>query len=116
MNKTITTIEFDRSLQKKLESMKASELLSIAGIYELVSEEFNNEIIEEWESSNGFMETEILLHAIVYNWQDGEQRELYDTDIEHIEKLIKDGFASGELYQYNAETDEEYRGWWEIDR
>ena len=46
----MTDQEFDNILVSILEKMKASELLSISGIYEILSEHFNNEVLEIWES------------------------------------------------------------------
>lgn len=43
---------FDTKLVEILSGMKASELLSIAGIYELVSEEFNNEVLQAIEEED----------------------------------------------------------------
>ena len=47
----ITTEEFDEFLKQILRSLAASELLLIEGVYELVSEEFNNEILDRWKRS-----------------------------------------------------------------
>jgi len=43
--------EFDEVLGGILESMPASVLLSIPGIYEILSEEFNNEVLDKIKSS-----------------------------------------------------------------
>ena len=43
--------EFDEVLEGILESMPASMLLSIPGIYEILSEEFNNEVLDKIKSS-----------------------------------------------------------------
>ncbi|NIR48314.1 hypothetical protein GWN75_07975 [candidate division KSB1 bacterium] len=56
--KTINQEEFDRRLMKKLEDVKASELIHLPGIYEILSEEYNNEIIEEWEIDEASKEEE----------------------------------------------------------
>ena len=44
----MTDAEFDRILRDILREMTGEQLLSIEGIYELVSEEFNNEILDRW--------------------------------------------------------------------
>lgn len=44
----MTDNDFDRILTSLLNDMKASELLSIAGIYEIVSEEYNNDVLDIW--------------------------------------------------------------------
>ena len=50
MEKTITTGEFDDILLNDiLYKMQASQLITIPGIYEIVSEYFNNDVIEIWE-------------------------------------------------------------------
>ncbi len=37
-----------------------------------------------------------------------------ECDIEHIEKMIKDGCNQGELCQYDNDLEEEIIGWWKI--
>lgn len=44
----MTDNDFDRILTSLLDDMKASELLSIGGIYEIVSEEYNNDVLDIW--------------------------------------------------------------------
>ena len=44
-----TIVERQRKLKEILDSMSGSQLLSIPGLYEVVSEELNNEIIEAIE-------------------------------------------------------------------
>ena len=58
------------------------------------------------------MKTEILQHQIEYWFRGNDELELNECSIEHLERMIKEGYSSGELCQY--EGDEEYRGWWEI--
>jgi len=48
----MTQHDFDRILETILSEMKASELLSIPGVYEEVSEVFNNEVLIRWEEEN----------------------------------------------------------------
>ena len=43
----VTTEEFDNALLAVLEGMTAAQLLSIPGVYEVVSEELNNEAIRK---------------------------------------------------------------------
>ena len=45
----MTTSDFDRILISILQETKASELISVPGFYELVSEEFNNEVLKKWD-------------------------------------------------------------------
>lgn len=48
----ITQDEFDAILLELLFGMSASALLAIDGIYEIVSEELNNEVLATWEGRN----------------------------------------------------------------
>ncbi len=52
MKKRITDLEFNNHLIQILKEIRASELLYIEGIYEILSEEFNNEVIERWEAEH----------------------------------------------------------------
>ena len=51
--------DFDDILTEMLEGMKASDLLSIPGIYEIVSEEFNNEVLDTWDATQEYIRGEI---------------------------------------------------------
>lgn len=42
--------QYDRILVGILDEGKASALLSVAGVYEAVREEFNNEVLKRWEN------------------------------------------------------------------
>ncbi len=53
----------------------------------------------------------ILQHIIVY-WFEKDGLTLNDTDREHIEVLIKEGYREGELNQ--LVSGQEIRGWWSI--
>jgi hypothetical protein len=44
----MTDAEFDQILKEIMDESPASALLTIPGIYEIVSEEFNNEILDRW--------------------------------------------------------------------
>jgi len=44
----MTQEDFDNCLRKLLENDHASELLNIPGIYEIVSEHYNNEVLDAW--------------------------------------------------------------------
>ena len=46
----LTNDEFGRYLSDIIDESPASHLLSIPGIYEILAEEFNNEILTRWES------------------------------------------------------------------
>jgi hypothetical protein len=44
----ITTEKFDELLAEILDEEKASALLTIPGVYEAVSEHFNNDVLKRW--------------------------------------------------------------------
>jgi len=45
----MTQNDFDCILMDVLRETKASELINVPGFYEIVSEEFNNEVLSRWE-------------------------------------------------------------------
>lgn len=51
MNKysKLTQEEFERRLSEMIDRKAASYLLTIPGIYDILSEEYNNDILDEWE-------------------------------------------------------------------
>jgi hypothetical protein len=51
MNKfdKMTTEDFDRILTELVEQESAASLLQIPGVYEDLSDHFNNEVLQEWE-------------------------------------------------------------------
>lgn len=42
--------DFDRNLRKSLRECTAEQMLLIPGIYEVVSEHFNNEVLDRWSA------------------------------------------------------------------
>jgi hypothetical protein len=46
----MTQTEFDSILASLMDEDKASALLSVPGVYECVSEHFNNTVLEIWKS------------------------------------------------------------------
>jgi hypothetical protein len=42
--------EFDQILLSILREQTAEQLISIPGIYEILAEEFNNEVLDRWEN------------------------------------------------------------------
>ncbi len=64
--------------------------------------------------------TEILQHKIRFGLRNTDgmsaPEELDETSVEHIAKLIAEGYISGELCVQANDGDTEFRGWWEIDR
>lgn len=43
--------EFDRILTGILREMRGDQLLTIPGIYEILAEEFNNDVLDVWEEA-----------------------------------------------------------------
>lgn len=95
----ISDQEFDNRLKEKLSKITADQLLSIPGIYELVSEELNNEIIEEWEQD----QEKITFHYFIdldergefyADIRDNEGNTVYEikTNEEGTIDLIDNGF------------------------
>jgi len=126
MSKTISTEEFNERLRQKLRGMTGEQLLAYSGIYEIVSEELNNEIIQDWENeqedrdvdetgdvsifSNSFeAEEEILLHRVAIRFWGFEskltpelEQELLDEGKERAREMIQQGYVSGELNHLHA--------------
>lgn len=50
MSKKITTEQFDEILSNILDEQPACVLLTIPGLYEIVSEHFNNDVLTLWEA------------------------------------------------------------------
>ena len=48
-HRPITQEEFDILLDSVLKGIKANTLLTIPGIYEILSEEYNNTVLQIWE-------------------------------------------------------------------
>lgn len=48
----ITNEDFNRLLKELVNKEPASNLLLIPGVYEIVSEEYNNEVLNLWASEN----------------------------------------------------------------
>ncbi len=44
----ITQDDFDRILLRILSNLTGGDLIRIPGVYELLAEEFNNQVIDEW--------------------------------------------------------------------
>lgn len=67
---------------------------------------FNN---ERWSTVT------IYSHTIGYRWLEGDKdRELNDSDVEHIQDLLKEDYIEGQLCSFDYKTEEEVFGWWKI--
>lgn len=62
--------------------------------------------------------TEILQHRIQFWLCDADEQtapqSLDDASVEHIKKLISEGYREGELCVLGDDGDTEFRGWWGI--
>lgn len=45
----LTNEKFDQLLLEEVRHLSAEEILAISGVYEILSEEFNNAILEAWK-------------------------------------------------------------------
>lgn len=52
MSRNISQEQFDKHLDAIATRAGVSEIMSIAGVYEIVSEHFNNQVIESCEKEN----------------------------------------------------------------
>lgn len=50
-DRTPTTEEFDATLLGLLETMTASQIIDIPGVYEALSEEMNNDVVDTWREN-----------------------------------------------------------------
>lgn len=69
------------------------------------------EVIEQYE---GNLSIEILQHKVEYWYDKHPEKEMNQIDLEHVCNMIKEGYSSGELLQYDDGLNETFRGWWEI--
>lgn len=63
------------------------------------------------------MITEILQHPVKWWVYSNVIKELPESDIEHIERMIKEGYSRGELnvsWYDRLNRYHETRGWWQI--
>jgi hypothetical protein len=56
MAKKISQEKFDELLAEILDEDKASNLLSIPGVYEVLSEHFNNDVLKKWNDEQEAIE------------------------------------------------------------
>lgn len=111
----ITDEQFDQALIEIVEETSAETLLRIPRVYEVLSEHFNNEVIERAEKNNGW--TQVVVDGndptalgIRYTYHDDYSGTPNEADFEHIKKLLREGYVEGELNTLDG--DEDHRGWW----
>lgn len=68
----LTDQEFDRRLAQIVDRRPSSELLTVPGVYEALSEHFNNQVLEEWERANPILANPPLIYDSWTNEEDGE--------------------------------------------
>ena len=54
----MTDEEFDSILEEVLNEYRGNQLLDIPGVYEIMSEHFNNEVLSRWERRQPHAEDE----------------------------------------------------------
>lgn len=73
-------------------------------------------MFEKKESSDDEYFAEILQHRIKFTYRDGNgPAELDESSVEHLEKMLKEGYREGELCVTSDDQETEYRGWWSIE-
>lgn len=60
------------------------------------------------------MKATILFHEIKYWYEEFPEKELTESDEEHITYMINNGYSSGELVSHDNETGQDLYGWWQI--
>ena len=60
----ITDEDFERILRDILRDMTGEQLISIFGIYEILSEEFNNDVLTMWEEEQGLKEEKTSMEIV----------------------------------------------------
>ena len=111
----ITPDEFDKRLLAMLEDTPAQQLLAISGVYEIISEDFNEGILIDYELDNEHYMTEeacleSFLDGLGYSGRDirtriDKAKHAYDDDImlredynNYTDALCKAGEISQYLY------------------
>ena len=99
----ISQEEFDTKLQDKIDNF--DNILTIAGVYEIVSEYFNNEILEDYEDENDhFLDYETVnqMFCDADTFEDCQGMDIWQT-INNIKAKVNDNIALRE--DYNNFTD-----------
>jgi len=98
----ITKEDFDKRLQGMIED-NTTTLLHIPGLYEVVSEFFNNDIIEEYEEENDhFLDYDTVNQMFCDSFEDCQGRDIWHT-IDRIKHKVNDDIMLRE--DYNNYTD-----------
>jgi hypothetical protein len=61
--RTMTTEEFDDILETLCNEHTGAQLLRIPGVYEILSEHFNNDVLEYWEERQRWVERQEVIEA-----------------------------------------------------
>ena len=60
------------------------------------------------------MEERICAHNVSFEYFEWEGTEVPDSEIEHVQEMINQGYVEGELNYLDTDGDTEHRGWWKI--
>jgi len=83
--------EFDDLLDDVLNTMSMHEITSISGVYEILKEELNNEVLELWESSQDYLKVDIV-HDVTGGYQEAECPFCEETNINAVESDMCEHF------------------------
>ena len=67
--KTLTDQEFDSYLDKACQASGLAAIMAIAGVREIVSEHFNNAVIEAWERDNPLPDIDAQISPLIPEWE-----------------------------------------------
>lgn len=111
--KEIIGDEFHETLKKIIEEVSVDELLSIPDVYESLSEEYNNEVLEVWEEQSQDNQEEELF-VFVLRERTGEKEFTLDRLVkaknideagEKAKEYCKTWYPSDPTYQYIKRDD-----------
>lgn len=107
--KPIDDKEFDRLLFEEINNYESYDIVTcIPGVYELVAEHFNNDILDRYEEENShFLDYETVFDQFTDGRAIDEMKELYKDDIimlwegwnNYTDMLCKEGQISKYAYE-----------------
>lgn len=102
MEYEVTGDEFHEILKRFIEEkVSVDELLSMADIYEILSEKYNNEVLEIWEQEKDRIDQEKEeLFAFVLQEQNGEHEYMHDRLVKARDIKEADEKANGYASQW----------------
>lgn len=81
---------FDRILHSIVTEAGAHTLISIPGIYEVLSEHYNNQVLEEWEAEKELTQEEFKTWKIYYAWEGSTIVEVQATTLDEAIEKVED--------------------------